>query len=405
MSLYQSQDGTWRFRVVAEYADGTKRRISGTAPRDNNTKAAVRQMEADALATMRTMLPPSLGGKGTSDVVQLMTDVARSSAEPTATCGMVSAPSEPAKHVPTVDDFFPVYIASCRGRNRRQTLIGKECLYRFHVKPRIGHLRLDELTFAVIDDVACALQDTYCLRRERKLSLKTIHNVMIMIGHMLRLAKRRGHITFVPEIQRIKFEAPPIDFLDFSEKERFLAVADPEWLDMFIVALNTGMRKGELQGLWKADVDLIGKKVTVSRTFSGGAFGPTKGGSIREIPLNDAACAALARAMAHDRGKQVFCQPDGKPFTKGHLVRPMKRACIAAGLGRQMGWHRLRHTFASHAAMLGVPMRVLQAWMGHSSMLTTQRYSHLSPDVSRDMILRLDARPTRNPPQDNPAVN
>ena len=67
----------------------------------------------------------------------------------------------------------------------------------------------------------------------------------------------------------------------------------------------------------------------------------------------------------------------------------MEPSCKVAGL-RAAGWHVLRHTFASHLAMRGVPLKVIQELLGHATIQMTMRYGHLSPDVSRDAVRLLD---------------
>ena len=66
-----------------------------------------------------------------------------------------------------------------------------------------------------------------------------------------------------------------------------------------------------------------------------------------------------------------------------------RRACRKAGL-RQIGWHVLRHTFASHLVMRGAAMKVVQELLGHATIEMTMRYAHLGPDVPRHAVKLLD---------------
>lgn len=72
----------------------------------------------------------------------------------------------------------------------------------------------------------------------------------------------------------------------------------------------------------------------------------------------------------------------------------LHRICRRAGL-RKIGWHVLRHTFASHLAMRGVPMRGIQELLGHATIMMTTRYAHLSPDTRRDYVNLLDEKGNR----------
>jgi integrase len=117
-------------------------------------------------------------------------------------------------------------------------------------------------------------------------------------------------------------------------------------------------------------------------------IGTPKSGKKREVPLSPELREAL-KGHRHLRGDYVFCNPDGSYITKGETKWPLWRACRRAGL-RRIGWHCLRHTFASHLVMKGVPLKAVQELMGHATIEMTMRYSHLSPDVKRDAVGVLD---------------
>lgn len=70
-------------------------------------------------------------------------------------------------------------------------------------------------------------------------------------------------------------------------------------------------------------------------------------------------------------------------------ARRFWRATRKAGL-RHIGWHTLRHTFASHLAMRGVPLKAVQELLGHATIEMTMRYAHLSPHIPRDAVKLLD---------------
>lgn len=119
------------------------------------------------------------------------------------------------------------------------------------------------------------------------------------------------------------------------------------------------------------------------------------------IPASDPNCverAALYVAAAelidpdpvrHLRGPLVFCDDMGGFLKINKLHRVMEATCKRAGL-RHLGWHVLRHTFASHLAMRNVPLKAVQELLGHASIQMTMRYAHLSPNVSRSAVDLLD---------------
>ena len=117
--------------------------------------------------------------------------------------------------------------------------------------------------------------------------------------------------------------------------------------------------------------------------------GTPKNGKPRTIAMSKELLASL-KAFRHLKGELVFCSPAGKLLRRDEIKHPLWRACRKAGL-RQVGWHVLRHTFASHLVMRGVPLRAVQEMLGHSTVEMTAHYAHLAPHVSRDAVQLLDA--------------
>lgn len=103
----------------------------------------------------------------------------------------------------------------------------------------------------------------------------------------------------------------------------------------------------------------------------------------------------LASALADrrgDGGPLVFSTADDLPITRSNGRTWLVAALKAAKL-REHGPHTLRHTFCSHLAMRGAAARVIQQLAGHSSLVTTQRYMHLSPGAAEAAIALLEAPP------------
>ena len=132
-----------------------------------------------------------------------------------------------------------------------------------------------------------------------------------------------------------------------------------------VVALNTGLRKSELQSLRWGDIYYEQEVIRICNS---------ENGEPRDIPMNEAVKVAILSMPRHPEGAYVFCGKDGIPY---NFRKAFETAVKRAGIS-DFRWHDLRHTYASHLAMAGVDLNTIRELLGHKSLAMTQRYSHLS---------------------------
>jgi integrase len=179
-------------------------------------------------------------------------------------------------------------------------------------------------------------------------------------------------------------------FLTFAESDPLMKAAEdePDWWTFIVVGLRTGLRVGELIALRWVDVDFRARKLRVKRSIYEGVETSPKSGRERDVPLSAQALAVLkAHRKRHPNDAVVFAVGDDGSMTR-HMVTPaLHRLARAAGL-EAVGPHVLRHSFGSHS--LGVPVRILQDWMGHASVTQTETYAKLAPGSGQSLVDLLD---------------
>jgi integrase len=256
--------------------------------------------------------------------------------------------------------------------------------------PSEGEHLIDEVHGEVLDDFRAQLS----VGR----AVETVRGTLRVVRRLLNFAEDRGHISKAPKV-RLPKSANAVSsprFLTFAESDALMRAAErePDWWTFIVVGLRTGLRVGELIALRWEDVDFRVRKLRVKRSIYEGVETSPKSGRERDVPLSVQALAALkAHRKRHPNEAVVFGAGDDAPMTR-HMVTPaLHRFARAAGL-ETVGPHVLRHSFGSHSAMLGVPVRILQDWMGHASVTQTEAYAKLAPGSGQSLVDPLD-RPGR----------
>lgn len=287
-----------------------------------------------------------------------------------------------------------------------------------HIKgTEIGTTRLVDLTTG-------ALQEFYIgkLKGEhgdRKISRRTVEYLHTIIGSALTQAYKNGLVlknvndsTVLP-----KKEQTEITPLTVGEVKKVLEVSKTSDIHaLLVVAIYTGMRKGEILGLKWEDIDFNNKVIHVKRSLCRVKnddpedsrktklvlMKPKTVKSVRTIPLSKEAEYALRRHhikqneqkmkyrnIYQDQGL-VFTREDGTFADARGVIRKFQKILDEAGVKR-CRFHDLRHTFASILLNNGESMKVIQELLGHSTITTTMDiYSHVTEETKERSVELLE---------------
>lgn len=266
-------------------------------------------------------------------------------------------------------DWMDVYV---RNNNKPQEIIHKDGHLRLYLVPFFGKYPLDQIGNYEVELFKAKMAKT-------KLSEKTVNRLLSTLSICLKTAEEWELIKHVPRIKRVKVIPKKLDYLTYEEAQLLLTHSEGQIREMIFFALRTGVRFGELIALDWSDIDFLNKQITIRRSIVGGVMGGTKSNKIRYIPLNKSVSEMLIdRAQNHGF---VFIR-NGEPFTQHYCCKKIIKAYKDAGL-KKSGWHKLRHTFASHLAQKGIAIQVIKELLGHSDITTTMQYAHLSPSALR----------------------
>jgi integrase len=230
-----------------------------------------------------------------------------------------------------------------------------------------------------IDEVTAWDAERFKAARVEQVSKATVNRDLAVLKRLFTLAVDWGLLDRNPlrKVALYRIDEKLMRVISHEEERRLVEAAASHFKPVIVVAINTGMRRGELLSLRWEEVDLRTGTITVKQS---------KSGRVRHVPLNKTAQEALS-ALPGSHAGQVFLYR-GSPIqdVKTAFLKAVKRAGIS-----RCRFHDLRHTFATRLVLAGVDLATVKELMGHASISTTMRYAHPSPPHKREAVARLDS--------------
>lgn len=272
--------------------------------------------------------------------------------------------------------WMDVYV---RTNNKHSEILNKESVLRAHLVPFFGSKKLDKIKTVDIESYKS-------MKLQSGQSPKSVNNHLIVLNKCFNTAKDWCILENIPKIKLLRVPPQEFDFLDEANCQLLIDNCEGILRNMVLVALKTGLRFGELIALQWTDIDFANSLMTVQRSITRGVIGSPKSNRIRYIPFLDEVKDILLD-MRSETGF-VFQGDNGQALNSVTCLRWLHKSCKKAGL-RKIGWHTLRHTFASHLAQKGFSIIIIKELLGHADIKTTMRYSHLSGQVTREAVRSL----------------
>ncbi len=304
----------------------------------------------------------------------------------------------------TVEQFLVQWLDGHRTSIRSRTHERYEEYVRLHIVPVLGHIQLQKLT-------AQHIKALYAKKLDEGLSPTTVNSLHGVLHKALEdavkwelVAKNVSHIVDPP--RRAHYE---ITALTMEQAQKLLETAKGHNLEaLFMLALTTGMRRGEILALKWQDVSFIEKTIQVRRTFTRTpghryveAETKTKK-SRRSIVLTQMVVDLLiqhrvqqaeARREADEHWQErdlVFCTSLGTPLNPNKVLERFKTLLKRAGLP-DMRFHDLRHSAATILLTMHVHPKIVQELLGHNQIsMTMDIYSHVLPTMQGDAMSQLN---------------
>jgi integrase len=261
-------------------------------------------------------------------------------------------------------------------------------------------LDFEPLASARLDKIDEALIESYVQHRSQHVSPATVNRALATLRRALRLGQEWKVIDRLPRIRLLKGERNREFVLSHEEEARYLNAAPQPLRDIGLLIVDTGLRVGEALGLEWRDVHFEpaeGAKFGYLQVRQGDTQNERDAGlksesARRNVPLTDRVRDMLRiRRTADVVSWRVFVQDHGEPILTSSLDHQHNRLREALKMPGDFVLHSLRHTYGTRLGEAGADAFTIMRLMGHSSVTTSQRYVHPTPEAMERAVERLQA--------------
>lgn len=302
-------------------------------------------------------------------------------------------------------EYLRDWLETARSYLRPRTWTRYEELLRLHALPAIGSMRLTRVGSQEV-------QMLYSRALAKGLSATTVRQLHAVLHKALKQAVGWGIVArnAADYVQAPRATRREMRVLNSEEVRRFIDAATGTRLEaLFVLAVTSGMREGELLALRWKDVDLDSSKLLVRATLQRrrGEFAfvePKTARSRRQVLLSELAVSALRRhrrRQAEERLRRgaerqdldlVFANDVGGPIEVTNLTRRHYRPLLVAAGLPVIRFHDLRHTAATLMLAQNVNPKIVSEMLGHSQIsITMDLYQHVTETMQRDAARAIDA--------------
>jgi integrase len=302
------------------------------------------------------------------------------------------------------EDYAQTWLDRIRHTRKHSTHEDYQIMLTRELLPAFKGMRLGEITRERVKALAM-------VGLKKGHSPKTVLNYIRGLSSLLSHAVEDGLLAVNPALKPGKFlpggsKRKAINPYTREEVAHFLEAARvriPRYYPLFLCAVRTGLREGELLALQWTDLDFSGRFIEVQRNYTRGEITTPKSGESRRVDMS-LELRQVLRDFQTERQLEatvkgwpevppwVFCNEDGGILDPSNLRERVFYGVLKAVGFRRVRFHDLRHTFASLLLQQGESLVYVKEQMGHSSIaVTVDLYGHLIPGGNKQAVDRLDS--------------